>query len=246
MMIIKASSHLMKTSVSIRDSGCPSAAFSLIELLTVIALMGILIAVAVPVLSGQGRDMTRAADTMSDIFQQARTRAMSKNTYVYVGMAPTDEPDPELAVAVVESRDGLSSKTNDLATDPEGAGIQPIRQVVFLRGVEINTTSAKANLPASFIRPNAEIEVLEVDDGQSSLIRFPADVVTRRGNIRGSQFEWVIQFSPDGAARLDTSKRTVPDYIVFGFVPSRGGEENAVGVVIDGTCGSIRVVRNDS
>jgi prepilin-type N-terminal cleavage/methylation domain-containing protein len=214
-------------------------AFSIIELLTVVAVMGVLTALIAPVFTGSFRDMTVAADSISDVLQQARTRAMSKNTYVYVGLSRTDSLTPELAVAVIESRAGLASKTNDLTDATSTAGLQAIRRATFLRGVELDTSVAGSNLAAGSLQQSSG----RAENVETSLIRFPADLVTQRGNIAGSEFEWVIQFSPDGAARLDATERTVPGYIVLGFVPAAGDAANAAGVVIDGPSGAVRVVR---
>jgi prepilin-type N-terminal cleavage/methylation domain-containing protein len=210
-------------------------AFSLIELLVVVALIGVLMALVVPVFSGHGQDMTHAANTMSDIFQQARTRAMSKNTYVYVGLSATDGGTPELAVAAVESRDGISGGTNDLASNP---AIQSIRKATFLRGVQVDTATAVSKLPSLLTAPGSQ-----VDNVETSLIRFPAGLVTRRSDVTDLEFGWVVEFCPDGSARLVATERTVPDYILIGLVPARSSADNAVGLIIDGPSGALHIVR---
>lgn len=220
-----------------------TGAFSLIELLSVMALVGVMLAMLVPVFSGSSQAMNRAAETVSDVLQQARTHAMSKNTYVYVGMSSTQGPTPELALAVVEAGDGLASRTNDLAVGHGASSIRPLRRAVFLRGVDLATDTAKSNLPGTALPPAGGVQV---DQLESSAIRFPANLVTPRQDVTGAVFDWVVQFGPDGAANLDATARTVPGYVVLGLIPAAGSAANSVGVIIDGPSGAVRVVRPES
>jgi prepilin-type N-terminal cleavage/methylation domain-containing protein len=223
---------------SAREKTKAQRGFSLIEILTVVTIMVILITISSLVFTGSGQDMTRASSSLSDILQQARTRAMSNNNYVYVGLAASTGPSRQLAVAVVESIDGLSSKTDNLAPDPTTPPIRPARKLAILDGVQLDTSTANSNLPGSPLTPSSDplIENLESSD-----ISFPASIVTVRNDI--SDFSAVIQFSPDGAARLSATDRSIPSFITFGLIPATGEPANAVGVIIDGASGGIRIVR---
>ncbi len=217
-------------------------AFSLIEILVVVTIMILVIAISGSLFKGSGQEMTRAANSMSDILQQARTRAMSNNNYVYVGLSSTDSSSPELVVAMLEAIDGLGSNSNNLVNDPTNPSIQPSRAVSILKGVRLDTTTANTNLPGNPLTAlTGNIEIL--DETRTDPITFSASMATRRTDVTDDQFDWVIQFSPDGAARLDATSRTVPDYIVMGLIPATGNQANAVGIVIDGPSGAVRFLR---
>jgi prepilin-type N-terminal cleavage/methylation domain-containing protein len=230
----------MKTNSKKQRSLKAICAFSLIELLAVMAIIGILAALTITVFSGSGQDMSRAANTVMDVMQQARTHAMSKNTYVYVGFSETDQPDQALAVAVLEAGDGLASRFNDLAASGGDSRLRPVRKLTFLPGVILDTSTAQSNLPDDSLPSSSALRIEELE---SSRISFPAGLVTGQGTIVDARFDWVVQFGPDGAVRLDATARTVPDYILLGLIPSRGEPTNSVAVAIDGTSGAIRLVR---
>ncbi|XHR27156.1 MAG: Tfp pilus assembly protein FimT/FimU [Chthoniobacteraceae bacterium] len=103
--------------------GTRKAAFSLVELLAVMAVILVMTSVVVPVLRGvtDARDITRAGYNIQGILDRARAHAMSSNTYVYVGIAEVDAsvgptaasqvttgntPYGRVAVAVVATKDG--------------------------------------------------------------------------------------------------------------------------------------------
>ena len=95
-------------------------AFTLIELLAVIAIMiviGSLIAPAVTAIL-RGGMMTRATNDFTGILESARTEAMAKNTYVWLGFQnalvtdSSTKKNPlywQLRVGVVRSKDGSAS-----------------------------------------------------------------------------------------------------------------------------------------
>lgn len=90
-------------------------AFSLIELLVVIALVALLMALAVPafVSIAQGQGMKRAVNYASDVLELARTEAMAKSTWVWVGVSDTTGDNiakaPEITIATVASKDGTTN-----------------------------------------------------------------------------------------------------------------------------------------
>lgn len=216
--------------------------FTLLEILIVVAIMGILISISVLAFSGPGPDITRAANSISDILQQARTHAMSSNSYVYVGLAHSDDSQPgEVLVSVVEARDGMPSKSNNLVPGSGEPPIQPIRKLTVLKKVQLDTAMADSNLPGNPLTSFPGTQW--VQNLEDSAIRFPAGAVTWRSDVTNDQFAAVIQFSPDGAARLNAEEKTIPDYIVFGLVPSIGEPANVVGVKVDGPSGAVQVLR---
>ncbi len=95
--------------------------FTLTELLVVIAIMGILSVISLPSLKNLkgASDFTRAANSLVDTINLARSYAMANNTYVFLGLVEVDRTQSPLAtpqsagtgrlvVAVVASKDGTS------------------------------------------------------------------------------------------------------------------------------------------
>lgn len=224
--------------IHLRSAGTEKA-FSLLEILVVITIMIVLIAIGGSLFTNPKQDMSQVASSLSDTLQRARTHAMSNNTYVYVGLSGTDSASPQLALAVVESKSGLRSNNNDLDEND----LQPVRQLSPLKGVQLDTTTANDNLPDNPLTTSPDLQVEAVDDSTIAPILFSSDVTTRRDDITDDQFDHVIQFSPDGAARLDATTRTVPDRIVLGLIPTNGDAANSVGIIIDGPSGAVRVLR---
>jgi prepilin-type N-terminal cleavage/methylation domain-containing protein len=105
----------MNTSVShqvLRSAGENSrrrAAFTLIEMLVVIAIIGILLAIGIPMLKGMNKSnsMTAANRQLLDDINYARQRAIADHTSVYVVFIPPNivswplPPDPALSKAMM-------------------------------------------------------------------------------------------------------------------------------------------------
>jgi len=78
-------------------------AFTLVELLVVMGIIVVMMAMVGPAmnaLKGAG-DMTQAASTISEMVQLCRSYAITKNTYVYLGI---DEFDSSVADSAVQTR----------------------------------------------------------------------------------------------------------------------------------------------
>jgi prepilin-type N-terminal cleavage/methylation domain-containing protein len=88
--------------------------FSLVEMLTVMALVAILSTAAMTSLTGSGSAsrLGAAATSVASFLEQARTYAVTQNTYVYVGFLPrasgTSSGEIEMKLLAVASRDGSS------------------------------------------------------------------------------------------------------------------------------------------
>ncbi len=81
------------------------AAFSLVELLTVIALLGIIMGFVVPALSGMGRGtaLVTAGNTVNNMAALARQHAMSRNTLTALLVLANQGTDTDYrAIAVME------------------------------------------------------------------------------------------------------------------------------------------------
>src|SRR5207253_8396457 len=109
-----------------RAGGACERAFTLVELVVVIGIMVLLAALMTPAftfIKGAG-DVTSAAYTIKGVLDQARTYAMSNNTYTWVGFYEENVSTPStnpatpgigrLVVSIVASKDG----TNVATTNP--------------------------------------------------------------------------------------------------------------------------------
>ena len=123
------------------------AAFTLIEMLAVISIMVIIASFLAPTVGTilRGKEITRAASDISAMMDVARTEAMSKNTYVWLGFksttlngGPTSPLEPgiiskptsyQLQVAAVRSSDG----TPNLTVTGSTAGISLPNYTAFTR-----------------------------------------------------------------------------------------------------------------
>ena len=146
----------------------PTAGFSLIELLAVMAVLAMMMALVAPALSSikGGNDISRSAYDIATTLQEARSYAIANNTYVWVGFyeedgskSSTSPATPgnggRIVVSVVASQDGTrySDASVDGATPAAfGAGstsnptslVQISRLLKFdnVRMAALNDTSA--------------------------------------------------------------------------------------------------------
>ncbi len=100
-------------------------AFSLIELLIVVAIMGLLAAFALPAFQSisQARGVSEAAYQIAATVELARSEAVSRQTYVWMGMQPqTNSGNLDLRLGLVYSRDGTAN-TNTTNLQPIGRSL---------------------------------------------------------------------------------------------------------------------------
>jgi prepilin-type N-terminal cleavage/methylation domain-containing protein len=92
-----------------RKSHSRASAYSLIEILVVLAVIGALSAVAVPAFNsiGQARGVTEAAFAVSSAIEQARSEAVARNTFAWLGIREEISGGSKiLRVGVFYSKDG--------------------------------------------------------------------------------------------------------------------------------------------
>src|SRR5277367_4533893 len=113
---------MVKRIIKCRRHVSSSGAFTLVELLVVLCIVGILAALVAPSLQGVFRagSFSREVNQLTDDILLARSYAMGQNTYTYVGLTQVDRTQnpnatPQTAgtgkvvVGIVATSDGTSS-----------------------------------------------------------------------------------------------------------------------------------------
>lgn len=217
-------------------------AFSLVELLTVIAVMSLLVSVAVPAVTSlaKGNQMNQSLMEIAGTLDQARQYAISHNTYVWVALRPNPAgaSGEELSVVLLASKTG---------TDPSpwaNYGTVPNAQIDLIGRPR---TFSQIRLEEAATFRDDKIPGLTGKSGVT-LDNTPANGtavfgVKVPGVASPVNFTRVIQFTPGGEARVSSS---VIDVIEFGIHPTRGtvADNNNVAVLrVNGLTGQTTVYR---
>lgn len=219
-----------------------SRAFSLVELLTVIAVMSLLVSMAVPALSSlaKGSQMNQSLMELSGTLDAARQYAIARNTYVWVALrhSPQGDAGDELSMVTLASKSG---------TDPSpwsNYGQVPNAQIEILGKPR---TFSQIRLEEAGVFDMSRIPALSgkasVTAGNSLADGKAVFQVKLPGQTSPTDFSRVIQFTPGGEARVSSS---VIDVIEFGVHPTRGNvaDENNVAVLrVNGLTGQTSVYR---
>jgi prepilin-type N-terminal cleavage/methylation domain-containing protein len=257
-----SSGNTMKASLSIRshspmqreerDGSLPKSpighlqAFSLVELLVVMAIIAVLAGAMGPafnVFMGAG-GLAKAAGDISSTMQLARAYAMSKNTYVYVGMQEVDAIQPtasdgtgRLVVAAVASKGG--TRAPDFTN-----GVVAISKAQLLNGAHL-TTTASLSVEGNMKRPSADLDMSSTTAHANFQFSWPI------GGTAKYTFARVIEFDPQGVARVQktaSGSSSVDPCIEIALVPARGNtvpaaNANLASIQINGITGATRIFR---
>lgn len=208
--------------------------FTLLELLTVLAIIAIMTAIAVPLIPSllKANQLDSSVLQLSGILEQARETAISANTYVWVAFtdAPANSPIGTW-VATIQSKDGTEAPSSTLTTPMTATALtipstttcpnlQLLSKIQNLPGIKF-LDSNSASPPASYTTLAATAPATP-----TGLFDTAVWTVTPLQNTSaaGSNFVHVIEFTPDGEAHVPTWNSNIQ----FGFVPSVGAAKNAV------------------
>ena len=250
-----------------------ASAFTLIELLTVIAIMSMMMALIAPMLLGlKGtRDMGSSAAQIAGTLDQARAYAMANNTYVFVGIAEVDasvdssarpqvnagaSPYGRVAVAVVASRDG--TKHSSTVTTDQGSDWQStygkgdyLTALGKLQRFE-NLHLASSNPPPAsgpMARPDVSRYYILGNASCASTTPFSWPLGSQLTGGYQYRFDKVIQFDPQGVARITYASNgdEIRTYMEIGLQPTNGvvvsSGPNVAAIQIDCMVGTTRIYR---
>jgi prepilin-type N-terminal cleavage/methylation domain-containing protein len=208
-------------------------AFSLMELLTVVAIMGLLTLAALPAMSRSqaGSGVARGASDLSGALEMARVNAMALNTYVWVGVKTVAANDPQNADKTDKVLLVTMAAKNGRESDLESGELIPLVKPAQLQRVKLQKFG-------DTILSDSGRELDGVDDiSEASLSPgFQYSGATAKGS-----YTQLVQFDPSGGVRIKTSLSRV---IEIGIQPSLVADSKNIAIIqINGLTGQIRTFR---
>lgn len=212
----------MNTSCPIlpRAKASRRTAFTLLELLVVISIVGMVAALVAPGLgSGQAARASNAIWEIADTITQARSYAMTKNTYVYLGVG---EYDSSQAVSGSQKngigRIGLfavTSKTGSRLATLDSSSSLAISKLVMMDGVA--TAASAPTLP--------NMESLATLGGTNIQPVSGTALISPLSGPPRASMGTVIEFDPRGSARIWTGaapSRAITSPLELVLLPAKG------------------------
>lgn len=190
-----------------------SRGFSLAELLTVLAIIGVLVTLSVPALRGVSEtgSMTQAITRVSGTLELARNYAVANNTHAWVAFTENATSD-ESAIRMVAfaSRTGL-----DLDSEEGGRTVEyPSEDVELIAPVEkIRQMRIEGQIP--------EENALRSGEGLPSvgeLTEFPETTGGLQLSLEQKVFARSVHFMPSGEASISAA---LPEMIQLVLIPER-------------------------
>jgi Tfp pilus assembly protein FimT len=227
-------------------------AFTLVETLVVCGIAAILIALGTPVLTAfKANTVSQGIYRVSDTLEQARTCAMSMNTYVYVGIVQDSNASPAgtMVVGVIASNDSTQIFSgNNANLNQSSASYKPIDKL--LRMDNIQTVSLPSNSPTSGsprqVVPN-NYKVGDPTFAQSassysfSLGHYQFTSAPGPTSTQGVTSYGMLQIDPQGVVS-EVGGGAVP-FFEIGLKPVYGNQSNYAAIQIAGLTGVVRIYR---
>ena len=231
-------SHSQKSRLLPRQIG--QNGFSLIEMLTVMAIIGVLAATVVPPLFGvmAGTSATSATLELSSFLEQSRLYATGNNTYVFVSLLPTkdDANRPELWATAIASNDGSNLYNTAGTTFTLGSGANNARQITKIMKIKGFVMKKKGDIDATVVpRPAGSSDIINISTNGKT---FTA--------ANGTVFPVSYWYAPDGSANLPSG---LPSRLEVAIQPNQKQSTSAADAAwasvfqIAGLTGTVRVYR---
>jgi len=246
--------------------------FTLTELLVVVFIMALITGMAAPLfnLIFRSEGLTATAGDVEQLLEQARSYAMGKNTYVYVGIIEVDDaqqgPSPlqtavagvgRLVVAVISSQDGTSGFDPTSSSNPiwtaynGGASLSAMSKLRTFSNIHLTDLSSSMN--GNLVRPSvASTPGYNLGTETCQSVTPFAWPLGRNLNSGQYNFTKVIQFTPQGSASviLASNGEAIPQWIEIGLTPTHGNilpisptTGNQVVLQINGVSGGVSIYR---
>lgn len=208
-----------------------ATAFSLIELLAVMAVVTVMMAAAVPAISGlkSTGNISSAAYEIAGTLEQARAYAMANNTFVYVGFAERDQLDAGKSGKGQIVMAAMGSKNGSRTFNP--ANLSALTRLRKLPNVRLEEGLPNAG---GLTRPEALAGYQVASDAFSAQDSF---------TLSGVTFIKIVQFDPRGMASIQSRSATVPQWMEVGLIGAAGSSPDSAAVVIDGVTGVAKIYR---
>ncbi len=214
--------------------------FSLIELLVVLAIMGIIAGIGIPSIMSvmNSGAMNQTAVEVEGTLEQARQYAVAQNTHVWVAFnTKTQNGINILTIAVVASNDGTDPTTsNTIFPVPSSAfsvvsKIRTFKQVQLINAGTFTATQVHS-LPATPATGTAN-DLADSATSASFSLQIP-------GEASATNFPKSVEFTPSGQARNGANPIDVIEFALQS-VPNA---KNIAVLRLNGLTGQTRVYRS--
>jgi prepilin-type N-terminal cleavage/methylation domain-containing protein len=240
------------------------SAFTLVELLVVVGIIGLLLALIAPAFTTikGGTDVTSAAYTIKGVLDTACAYARSNHTYTWVGFyeessvnasSPNSDRPPvgRVIMAVVSSKDRTTIYDPNSPGPIDPTRLSPVGKLTKIENVHLWThTDAPSWTGSTFdTRPNvASAYCIGDSSPPDSATPFQYPV----GNPAPSAqyiFLKAVQFSPTGEARINNNSNSLQPTAEIAFEPTHGAAvpgsvpANSVAIQFTGIGAYVRIYR---
>ena len=223
-------------------------------MIAIIIVLAVAIAPSLNVLGSSS--FIQACSTITQTMEQARAYAVSKHTYVYVGIGEFSSLSPDkvgtngtgrLALFAIASRDGgrLLPPTASGGSSIDSSNSVPISKLIRLENIGLadlstNSLGGLARSMGTNLFPGGV-----VDTNAAILFTFPQ--VLHQRNEPAYRFTACVEFQPRGSAYPGMAATTLPGYLEIGLTPAKGSAKppsrNVAVLQISGITGRATLLR---